>query len=323
MTGHSRAGRAFGLLMALGGATAALLAALLWWQAPHLAEGVWLACQSAAQALEGLLPMTGLLLPLALLFIGGLRGFGMAGWQLWCTARMLRDLKRRQQPLPADLARLSAELQLHGRVTLVEDTDAYAFAAGLARPGIWLSTGLLALLDERELAAVLRHEQHHLRRRDPLRVLAARSLAHALFFLPLASALRNLYLEAKEVEADAASGAGHELASALLKLVRAGQGSSGVLPLAAAGAIQPSTAQRVRYLLAEDRTSRGLGWSGAVRLVVSLVLVGALVAVTTLATVRAAGPFEGGECGYSTRPATEAPSSTPATFTPANAVIER
>lgn len=323
MTGRSSAGRAFWLLLALAGAALVLLAGLLWWQAPRVAEGIWLACQSAAQALEGYLPLTGLLLPLALLLAGVLRGLGMAGWQLWHTGLLLRRLKRRSLPLPDALAHLAVELRLEGRMTLVDDAAAYAFAAGLARPGIWLSAGLVALLDDDELAAVLRHERHHLRRRDPLRVLLARSLTQALFFLPLAAALRNLYLEAKEVEADAASGASHELAAALLKLVRAGSGLPATSPLAAAGAIQPSTAHRVRLLLADDPGSRGVGWMAVFRLAASLALVVALVAVTTLSTVRATGPLEGGECGYTAWPAGEELQSIPATFTPLNFAIER
>lgn len=317
MSSRSSAGRAFWSLLVLGGVSLALLGGLLWWQRPHLAQGVWLACQSAAQAVEGYLPLAGLLLPLALLLAGGLRGLGMLAAQVWSTHRLLRELSRRTLPLPTELAALAGSLQLDGHVTLVDDSAPYAFAAGLARPGIWLSAGLLALLDQVELAAVLRHERHHVRRRDPLRVLLARSVAHGLFFVPLAAVLRDFYLEAKEGEADAASGAAHELAAALLKLLRAGAGLPAGASLAAIGSTPPTAvAGRIRRLLTDDTTQRGLDRAALTRLGASLLLALALLAASSLSRTHAASPLTGGECGYTTWPAAAELTSTPANFTP-------
>jgi Zn-dependent protease with chaperone function len=310
----SSASRAFAALLALAAASLALLGGLLWWQSPHLVQGVWLACQSAAQAVEGYWPLAGLLLPLILLATSGLRGLGMLASQLWYTRLLVRDLGRRGLPMPTSLASQVDTLQLSGRVTLVDDGDAYAFAAGLARPRIWLSSGLLALLDDAELAAVLRHERHHLRRRDPLRVLLARSLAHGLFFLPVAAALRNLYMDAKECEADEASGANHDLAAALLKLVRAGSHLPAGASLAAAGS--SSTAGRIRRLLGGEPAALTLDVALAHRLVVSLALVAALWLASAASMSQAASPLAGGECGYTTWPAAFELTSTPSNFTP-------
>jgi len=314
MASPSSAGRAFAALVALAAASLALLGGLLWWQSPHLAHGVWLACQSAAQAVEGYWPLAGLLLPLALVGASALRGLGMLAMQLWYTRRLLRNLKRRSLPLPASLARQTRTLQLEDRVTLVKDVEAYAFAAGLARPRIWLSSGLLALLDEAELAAVLRHERHHLDRRDPLRVLLARSLAHGLFFLPVAAALRDLYLEAKEREADAASGANYELAAALLKLVQAGSHLPPAASLAAAASA--STAGRIHRLLGREPAGRLVDAALVQRLLISLALTAALWVACTASRSQAASPLAGGECGYTTWPAAAELTSTPANFTP-------
>jgi beta-lactamase regulating signal transducer with metallopeptidase domain len=215
--------------------------------------------------------------------------------------------------MPAELARLIRSSQLEGRVTLVDDRAVYAFAAGLARPHIWLSSGLLALLDEAELAAVLCHERHHLRRRDPLRVLLARSLAHGLFFLPAAAGLRNLYLEAKEREADAASGANYDLAAALLKLVQAGAHLPAGASLAAASL--SATAGRIQRLLGVETPSGVLDRAMIQRLAASLALVAALWITSTVSLSRAASPPAGGECGYTTGPAAAESFSTPANFT--------
>ncbi|MEI2690419.1 MAG: hypothetical protein V9H69_12230 [Anaerolineae bacterium] len=93
-------------MLALALAAAALLLGLLWWQIPHLARGVLLACQSAAEALHGYLPLAGLLLPLGLLLAAMLAGLGKLLSQLRFTQRLLDDLNRRGQPLPAGLAGL-------------------------------------------------------------------------------------------------------------------------------------------------------------------------------------------------------------------------
>ncbi len=316
MARTSQAGRAFGALLLLAASTLALLAGLLWRQSPQLAQGVLLACQNAAQAVEGYLPLAGLLLPLALLAAGGLRGLSMLIRQLWWTRRLLVDLSPRERPLPAGFAGLVDALCLTGRVTLVQDAAPYAFAAGLLRPRVWLSTGLLDLLDEAELAAVLGHERHHLRRRDPLRVLATRSLVHGLFFLPAAAALGNLYLEAKEQEADAASGAGHDLAAALLKLVRAGAHLPAGANLAAANA--GSVIGRIQRLLGSEPPKPKLDRALLQRTVLSLALAAALLLANRVAMSQAASPLAGDGCGYTTWPAAAEATSTPANFTPHN-----
>jgi Zn-dependent protease with chaperone function len=67
---------------------------------------------------------------------------------------------------------------------VIEDERPRAFCAGLVRPRVYVTTGALAVLDERALAVVLTHERHHARRRDPLRLATNRVLERALFFVP-------------------------------------------------------------------------------------------------------------------------------------------
>jgi Zn-dependent protease with chaperone function len=67
---------------------------------------------------------------------------------------------------------------------LIDDPQPRAFCAGLLWPHVYVSTGALAILDEAALGAVLAHERHHARRRDPLRLAAGRVFARGLFFLP-------------------------------------------------------------------------------------------------------------------------------------------
>jgi len=121
------------------------------------------------------------------------------------------------------LACLAARVGSAAQLRLVPSARPRAFCAGLWRPGVFLSTGLLSLLGEQELEAVVRHEEHHVARRDPLRMAVARALAGALFYLPVLRDLEAHFLAAKEVEADrtvvAAMGTRDALASALLALV--------------------------------------------------------------------------------------------------------
>lgn len=50
---------------------------------------------------------------------------------------------------------------------LLDDEQPHAFCAGLFRPQVYVTTGAAAILDEQALEAVLVHERHHARRRDP------------------------------------------------------------------------------------------------------------------------------------------------------------
>lgn len=318
MPAKSSARRAFWALVALSCGGLATLAALLLWQGSALVQGVWLACQDAVAAVTGYLPALGLALPMFLLASGLIGGLWAAARQLWHTHRLVRSLWPSVQPLPAPLARLADELNLAGRLVLVEDASPYTFTQGLWRPRIWLSNALVDLLEEDELRAVLRHERHHLEERDPLRVLLSRSLSKGLYFLPLAAALRNAYMVAKEVDADVASQAPDPLAAALLKLLRAGPALPANATLAAIGPLD-ATHARIDHLLRPEikfnlrgQINRQVWLSLALALVVLVVCYGS--------TARAAGPLEGGECGYTTWTHRQPLDLTPANYTPVDAL---
>jgi Zn-dependent protease with chaperone function len=101
------------------------------------------------------------------------------------------------------------------RVLVVPNPEPLAFCAGLLHPRIYVSTGALERLRERELAAVVAHEAHHADRRDPLRILVARAIgdAYSLGALPRREqALGELAADAAVVRSRGAA----PLASALL-----------------------------------------------------------------------------------------------------------
>lgn len=90
-------------------------------------------------------------------------------------------------------------------VRVIVDDRPRAFCHGLLRPRIYVSTGTLAALRRSELGALLAHERHHARRRDPLRLALARVLGGALFFLPALPPLLERYTDAAELAADEAA----------------------------------------------------------------------------------------------------------------------
>jgi Zn-dependent protease with chaperone function len=104
--------------------------------------------------------------------------------------------------LPPRLAALCDQLGFAHQVVVLPTATLLAFCFGLLTPRIYISTGLVQALTDRELQAVLLHEDHHRRRRDPLRTLLADVLATIFFFLPVVAEWRNFFLTAAELAAD-------------------------------------------------------------------------------------------------------------------------
>ncbi|MGH2824858.1 MAG: M56 family metallopeptidase [Thermoleophilaceae bacterium] len=102
---------------------------------------------------------------------------------------------------------------------IVEGERPQAFCSGLWRPRVYVSRGTFDRLPLDQVAAVVAHEAHHVRRRDPLRLFVARALGEGLFFLPALGRLADRYAALAELAADeaAVSRGGHRpLAAALL-----------------------------------------------------------------------------------------------------------
>ena len=136
------------------------------------------------------------------------------GPSLWRQARA----QRRLRALPV----LARRTVAGHSVTVVRDRRPLAFCAGLLRPALYVSDTALARLGEPELRAVIEHEAHHQRRRDPLRLLAAQTAADAFGFLPPLRGLARGTAALADLAADAAAvaavGSRAPLAAALLAL---------------------------------------------------------------------------------------------------------
>ena len=139
-----------------------------------------------------------------------------AGWR---AVRALMGTDR--CPVPRVVQAEAAVLGCAARLDVVAGEEAFAVTHGLIRPRILVSTGLATALTPAEIGAVLAHEREHLRRRDPLRMLAARLAAAWGCYLPAGRWLASRAALRYELTADraAAGRAGRSvLAGALLKL---------------------------------------------------------------------------------------------------------
>jgi len=122
-----------------------------------------------------------------------------------------------------------------GGAVVIDDDRPQAFCAGLWRPQAYVSRGAVELLDAAALRAVIAHERHHARRRDPLRLAAGRVTARALFFLPGLAALVDGQQALAELGADesvviAAPASRPALARAILGFSDAAGPGAGVDP---------------------------------------------------------------------------------------------
>jgi Zn-dependent protease with chaperone function len=127
---------------------------------------------------------------------------GRAAWLAVGAAREVAALAR--LPRPEALVAAAGRSGV-GEVVCLDDPAAAAFCAGLLRPRVFVTGGMVAALADEELEAVLVHEAEHVRRRDPLRRLAGRAAADVLFWLPLVGWWSRRRLVDAELAADRAA----------------------------------------------------------------------------------------------------------------------
>lgn len=204
MTDDRRAFRVYLLLAGLGGALAAL--ALL----VALTRVRVTSSSGALEACTSLVSRPDLIGAMVLgTFVLAAVGSGRAAWRLFQMVRRTRQLQA-ARPVVDEV---DGALVVSGR-------HVEAYCAGLVRPHVYVTSAAVRALGERELAAVIAHERHHARRRDPLRLVLVRAIGDALFFLPGLRRLGERYGELAEIAADdaalRATGDRAALASALL-----------------------------------------------------------------------------------------------------------
>ena len=106
-------------------------------------------------------------------------------------------------------------------IHLVLDERPFALTIGFLKPKIYLSSACITTLSERELAAVLTHEQYHKAKLHPLGLVLLRSLAAVLAFVPMVRSWTKFAQIQYELFADRFTLRTHsrtDVASALLKM---------------------------------------------------------------------------------------------------------
>lgn len=199
--------------------------------------------------------------------------------QLLASYRLRRSLILLAIPTSERVAGAARRHALAVPVHTLAWDEPLAFCLGLRQPHIYLSTGLINLLEAEELAAVLLHEQHHGQHRDPLVVLLSRAVGAALRFMPVAAHVVDRIGLAQELAADRyvlqVQGNAVPLASALLKLARHGRDK-----IWTTVPISPLNPTRERLMrLVDDAPPRPprLGWR---RSLASIAIVAALFGVS-------------------------------------------
>ena len=139
-----------------------------------------------------------------ILAIGVVLGAGLLSFllQLGRTHLLLRKLLINRVNISKDLARVVATLGLTNKVILVNDKNLFSFCCGIFSPHIVMTTGLVQSLTDKEIEAVLLHEQSHLISRDPMKVLIGKTFSSMFFFLPIFRELHKNIEAVNELLAD-------------------------------------------------------------------------------------------------------------------------
>ncbi|MEA3274256.1 MAG: M56 family metallopeptidase [Pseudomonadota bacterium] len=135
---------------------------------------------------------------------------------------------RRVRRVVRALRTLQVRDSAHRPYSVVDSGIAFALTAGLVRPAIYLSTGLLKEISPAELAVVVHHEQTHCRRRDALRLFVA-DLLSRLHLPPLRRRLlADLHLASEQACDEQAARITEDrlcIAETILKVVRLSAGT--------------------------------------------------------------------------------------------------
>ncbi len=109
-------------------------------------------------------------------------------------------------------------------VFVIDDNRQFAFSAGFIKPQIYLSAGLIDILDKEELQAVISHEQYHCDNFHSIWSLFSGFVKKVLFFVPIVVKWVDFISIRREVKADEYTidqvGA-ENLSSSLLKVLKA------------------------------------------------------------------------------------------------------
>lgn len=158
-------------------------------------------------------------------------------------------------------------LTLHKYLVVIDTHEPVALACGLFRRRIVLSSGLIQLLDEREMEAVLYHEHYHLRYYDPLKTFLLTLGVSTIGYIPILKSILFNYKMVREIMADqdaiTKAGTPVGLGGALLKLLGTSVNSGFQSGMVSSFAAKSTVNDRIAWILEPDKELplRISGWS--------------------------------------------------------------
>jgi len=202
MTIKHKINTAFILLLFLGLITATVVIALLSKTFPLLTTNAIYFCQQFISntlfKVPNLLPNT-IVLALVPLLSLGILSFLV---QLYKTYSMQKRLSQKRLNFDKRLQNIVSALGLLDKVYLIKDMNLFSFCSGIINQHIIITTSLVASLSDKELEAVLLHEQAHLKNLDPIKVLLGKTVSMMFFFLPIFAELNKNMIATNEILAD-------------------------------------------------------------------------------------------------------------------------
>jgi Zn-dependent protease with chaperone function len=211
------------------------------------------------------------------LTLAGVLAAELVGVLLLSFVRTARTRRRHRELLELVVEPRGADGSVAGEAMLLEHPAPVAFCIPGARPLLVLSSGMLAELDDAQLAAVVAHERAHLRERHHLLLLPFVAWRAALPVLPAADrahdAVRDLVeMRADDVALESLTGPEPRRTLAAAIVAVAG-GAGGVVPAGALAVDGGAVAVRVRRLLAPARPLPAAGRWTALLCALALLLV--------------------------------------------------
>ncbi|MFI0448858.1 M56 family metallopeptidase [Actinomadura sp. 6N118] len=266
----------FGLAVVLLGPVPSMLSKAGWAErSPRAALVLWQAITSTAGLSMVIAALALAVAPLAVTFRHGLHVFltqtlagrpldglgasqvaalswamAIVGWLLALLARTTMQNARLRRKHRARVDLVAERSGRHQGVQVIDHPAAAAYCLPGVRARVVITSGLIRLLDERELVAVLDHERAHARGRHHLILLPFDVLATAVPRLPAVRLARQCAARLVEMLADDHArrrNGGPVVALALLRLA-ASRAESGPLPQGALGAADHAVVARVRRL---------------------------------------------------------------------------
>lgn len=172
------------------------------------------------------------------------------GFQLFHTVNMKRKFQQyRDHKLTMELnAQFSCKKE---SIMVISYPVPLAITMGFVSPKIIVSTGLMNLLNDDELDAVIYHEMYHKKNYDPLKIFLLALCASSMSYIPILKWFNQKYRIIQEVLADNLAikkqATSMHIGSALLKMLKAGKLDS--MSFVYASFADTSVNYRIEYML--------------------------------------------------------------------------